>query len=97
MIFNFWRPYPFFKPKKDGWYQCSVRNHVMDLYYDASSDSWLDKRRQNVFDGYKCYKSGREPLEYNRVFTDSLCVRDDVVAWKKMPTVFLVMDEEETI
>lgn len=91
MIVNFWRPYPLLKPKEEGWYQCTVGEtetgnlNVMDLYYRAWDDVWIDERRQSVFDGYKCYKSGREPLEYNRCYGDSLCIRNDVIAWKKLP------------
>ena len=91
MIFNPWRPYPMWLPKKDGWYRCTVgsfdadiERKVMDLYFDVSTESWRDNRRQQVFDGYKVYKSGREALEYNRMYSDSLCVRNDVVAWKKI-------------
>lgn len=95
MIFNFWRPASFFRPKKDGWYQCWIKNgedskywYVMDLYFDSCEKKWLDRRRQSVFNGYKVYKSGREPLDYNRVYEDSLCERDNVIAWKKMPMTF---------
>ena len=95
MIFNFWRPTSFFRPKKDGWYQCWIKNgedsnydYVMDLYFDTLEHKWLDRRRQSVFNGYKVYKSGREPLDYNRVYTDNLCERIDVVAWKKKPIIF---------
>lgn len=91
MIFNPWRPYPMWLPKKDGWYRCTIETFdadierkVMDLYFDISAESWKDNRRQQVFDGYKVYKSGREAMEYNRMYSDSLCVRNDVVAWKKI-------------
>lgn len=87
MIINFWKRYPKRKPKEEGWYLCTLQNgtRVIDLYYDSLLDKWIDKRRQSVFNGYKVYKSGREPLEYNRVFEDSKCERIDVVAWKKLP------------
>lgn len=89
MIFNFWRPYPLLRPKEDGWYFCSVtegKRGVIELYYSThNGGGWFDLRRQNVFDGYKVYKSGREPLDYNRVFTDTLCERIDILAWKRLP------------
>lgn len=87
MILNFWRPYPLLKPKKDGWYRCTVGSNsanVIDLYFDTWSGVWEDRRRKQVFSGYKVYKPGREPMEYNRVHTDSLCTRFDVIAWKKI-------------
>lgn len=89
MIFNPWRPYPLWIPKRGGWYQCTIQDfdtnekRVMDLYFDASTEHWEDRRRLQVFKGYKVYRSGREPLEYNRVTTDALCIRLDVIAWKK--------------
>lgn len=95
MIFNFWRPASFFRPKKDGWYQCWIKydddsdhDYVMDLYFDSCEKKWIDRRRKSVFNGYKVYKSGREPLDYNRVYEDNLCERVNVFAWKKMPMIF---------
>lgn len=85
MIFNFWRPYPFLKPKRDGWYLCTVGDQVTRLYYNEREDRWVNVSRQQVFDGYKVYKTGREPLEYNRVYTDRLCEPDDILAWKRLP------------
>ena len=89
MIFNFWKPYPLFRQKKGGWYICTMsegKKEVMELYYSTSEQGgWFDLRRQNVFDGYKIFKAGREPLDYNRVYTDTLCERPDVIAWKRLP------------
>ena len=96
MIFNFWRPYPFLKPKVDGDYLCTVITYsdeeaikqVIELYYDAWHDIWKDVRRQMVFDGYKVYQSGRAVMEEHRVFTDNLCERENVIAWRKKPRVY---------
>lgn len=93
MIFNFWRKYPQSKPKESGWYQCTVTvdadgNHlrVMDLYFDSRSDTWIDYRRQDVFDGYQVYKCCRAPISENHVSTDILCDRSRAVtAWRKIP------------
>lgn len=91
MILNFWRPISLFRPKKAGWYQCTVRvetynTRVMNLYFDTiEGGKWLDLKRQKVFDGYKVYKPGRETLEYHRVHTDELCERIDILAWRKLP------------
>ena len=90
MIFNPWRPWPLWRPKKDGWYRCTVQyfdsneKHSIDLYYHSEIDVWEDKRRQQVFSAYKVYKSGREPLEYNRIYHDNLCIRLDVIAWRNI-------------
>ena len=89
MIFNFWKRYPKRAPMDDGWYLCTLENgRVMDLYYDWLIKEWIDKRRQSVFNGYKVYKSGKEALDYNRVYGDANCLRDDVVAWKKLPKAY---------
>lgn len=89
MLFNFWKPYPLFRPKKDGRYLCTVmddKRKVIELHYSTHNEgSWVDIRRQRVFDGYKVYKQCREPMDYNRVFTDGLCERNDVIAWKRLP------------
>ena len=86
-MIGFWRPYPFFVPRKEGRYLCTAGGATIDLYFQVrdKQPQWIDKRRQNAIDGYKCYKQGREPLEYNRIFTDSRCVRDDVTAWMPVP------------
>lgn len=88
MIFNPWRKYPRHKPKEEGWYLCTLsEGEVMDLcFLDHGDGVWLDKRRATVFEGYKVYKAGREPVEYNRVHDDGLCDRTEyVVAWKRLP------------
>lgn len=92
-MINLWRNYPKCKPKKAGKYLCTVRygselenTKVMDLYFDTiDGGRWIDDRRQNVFDGYKVYVTGRIATEDNRVYTDALCERSFVSAWKKMP------------
>lgn len=93
MIFNFWRPYLLFKPKKSGHYLCTVRcgdetnnTGVMELYYTDWKNEFSDYRRVNVFEGYKVYKASKAAIEDNRVYSDSLCDRTlGVVAWKKLP------------
>lgn len=98
-IFNRWRKYPKRKPKNEGCYQCIVKYGlsgqidnpiVMDLYWWYAPDRggiWIDRRRQNVFDGYKVYLSNRAPIDDNRVFQDNCSERIDVVAWRKLPKV----------
>jgi hypothetical protein len=95
MIFNFWRPAKWFKPKKSGWYTCTAAHgggldtpRVMDLYFRDWDSKWIDPRRQTVFDGYKVYEACRAPIEDNRVFTDSDCERIDILAWKKIPRCY---------
>lgn len=92
-MFNLWRRYPKRKPKEVGYYLCTIKyepqNYVAELYFDDIEDGiWIDRGRQQVFDGYKVYKPGRATIEEHRVFEDSLCVIDNVIAWKKKPKRF---------
>lgn len=97
-----WREYPKNKPKKSGWYICSiyieqdalshegkdVTSYVMDLWYDFESDKWKDNRRKNVYDVYEVYgrcPGPNETVALERKFSDRLCIRDDVVAFKNLP------------
>lgn len=86
-IFNFWRNYPRFKPKKEAAYLCTLEDgSVMILYYSEWVDEWIDSSRQSVFDGYQVYMSGRGQIEDTRVYSDGLCDRTrSVMAWKKLP------------
>lgn len=96
MIFNFWRRYPKKKPKESGYYLCTTSesqtalynnsvNFVHTLYYNKREDKWIDISRQTVFEGYVVYKVCRAPIEENHVYSDWLCKRGDVIAWKKLP------------
>ena len=91
MIFNFWRPFRWFKPKKDGEYLCVIDNpyelrYVVQLSYTEYLNKWENTGRSSVFEGYKVYKHGRATIEDNRVYSDRLCDRTrEVVAWKKLP------------
>lgn len=93
MIFSRWRRYPKRKPRKNGFYLCTVIhpyddsiNMVMILKYSKESDKWTNTFRKAVFDGYVVYKPCRAPIEDNRVYSDGLCrLTENVVAWRKLP------------
>lgn len=97
-LLNLWRPYPKKKPKEDGLYLCTVTagtnsasrmRYVIPLYYDAYHDTWMNKQRMTVFEGYKVYKHGRPESDETRVYSDELCERTvDVIAWKEMSKVY---------
>ena len=99
MIFNAWRRYPKKKPKESGWYLVTtteVQSFIYDnsvsfvnaLYYHKQKDKWIDISRQSVFAGYMVYKVCRAPIEENHVYSDWLCERGDVIAWKKLSKRF---------
>ena len=93
-MFNFWRPYPLLKPRKSGFYLCTVRyletnSFVVEkLHY--SNGKWTNKSRQLVFEGYKVYKLDRATIEENHVYSDILSELPDetIAAWKKLPRAY---------
>jgi len=95
-MFNFWKPFPKYKPKKSGWYQCSIRYgedpdqaYVMDLYWYRYKEQWRDNRRLTIFEDYDVYtKEGKLLLCNDIISTHTLCVRKDVIAFKKLPKIY---------
>ncbi len=65
----FWKRFPNKKPKKSGWYQCTIsfqrlttddgkdvyQTYVMDLYYYKGTERFIDNRARNIFDSYEVY------------------------------------------
>ena len=95
-MFNMWKPYPKNKPKKRGWYICSIRYgedpcqaYVMDLFWDEKMEQWKDNRRLDVYNTYKVYGYNNETrLEDKRIYKDNVCFRTDVIAFKKLPKIY---------
>lgn len=84
------------KPKKSGWYICTVevpgqQRYVMDLWYNNSTGRWLDNRRQQIFNDYEVYGYNDETGKNDkRLSTISLCDRtNSVVAWRKLPKTYM--------
>lgn len=92
-LFNFWKPFPKHKPKKNGWYICSIRYgdepdqaYVMDLYWYGEVQQWRDNRALNVFTDYYVYDENGIRISREDILSrKSLCVRTDVIAFKKVP------------
>lgn len=95
-MFNRWKPYPKNKPKKRGWYICSIQygeekeqNYVMDLFWDDEKKLWKDNRRLDVYNMYYVFgyndETGRQD---KKMYRDNLCIRNDVIAFKKLPNVY---------
>ena len=97
-MFNRWKPYPKHKPKKQGWYICSIRYgeepgqaYVMDLFWDEKREVWKDNRRLNVFQEYEVMGWGDSIIDTpvkKQIWTDRLCERDDVIAFKNCPKIY---------
>lgn len=93
-MFNMWKSYPKNKPKKSGWYICSIRYgeeqgqaYVMDLWWDEKLERWRDNRRINVFELYEVFGYGKGN-EKMRMYYDNTCYRSDVIAFKKLPKIY---------
>jgi hypothetical protein len=85
-----WHKFPKTKPKKNGWYQCTVevsnqQRYVMDLFWYGDRQQFRDNRRQDVFDSYDVYGYNNETkLNDKKLYTINLCNRtDEVVAWRQ--------------
>lgn len=97
-MFNRWKPYPKYKPKEKGWYQCSIRYgeekgeaYVMDLWWDDKREVWKDNRRLNVYQTYEVYGWGGSIIDTpvkQRIWHDNLCERNDVIAFKRLPKIY---------
>ena len=86
--FNPWRKFPNKRPKRAGWYMCTVevphtQRYVMELWYDTYTGQWIDNIRQDVFDTYLVYSRADRDKQ---LYTLPICNRtDDVTHWKKNP------------
>ena len=97
-MLNRWKPYPKHKPKKRGWYICSIRYgeepgqaYVMDLFWNEKLERWQDNRRLDVFQTFEVLGWGEDIRGNNikkQIYYDNCCYRDDVVAFKKLPTIY---------
>ena len=85
-----WERFDKKKPKKDGWYICTVEaenqlRYTMDLYWYSDRQQFRDNRRQDVFNSYDVYGDKNKKL-----YSEKLCNRtDDVIAWKKQPRTYM--------
>ena len=97
-MFNRWKPFPKYKPKEKGWYQCSIRYgeehgeaYVMDLWWDPVREVWKDNRRLSIFQTYEVYGYDSDilgkPIK-KRLYHNNLCERNDVIAFKKLPKIY---------
>lgn len=84
------------KPKKNGWYQCTVevpgqQRYVMDLYWYCEYQKFKDNRRRDVFNTYDVYAFNDATNDYDKnIHTDSLCDRTTrVIAWRKIPKPYM--------
>ena len=90
-MFNMWKPFPKYKPKENGWYQCSIRygdspgqSYVMDLYWYSEKEFWRDNRVVHLMcELYDVYGDNQKLIR-----GETVGVRNDVIAFKKLPKIY---------
>lgn len=98
----FWNNFNKKKPTKSGWYLCTVdaangMTYVMDLYWNAARERFIDNRRLNVFQSYEVYGYGDGTVTDEsgmpclvRLYKDDICDRtEDVLAWRNQPKCWI--------
>lgn len=103
-IFNLWRDFKKEKPKKNGWYTCTVevkgqQRYVRELYWKGNH--FKDNIREEMLLSYYVYSDDicTNPIQKRLTPTNTRNLvywTDSVVAWKKRPKAYMrgfVMDE----
>lgn len=99
----FWKKFPDKKPKKDGWYQCTIafpftklpdgtdvyQTYVMDLHYCTETEQFIDNRERHVFHLYDVYGYGKGNQKVKLKSYEHGDKTEYVVAWKHMPKPYL--------
>lgn len=91
-LFNRWREFSKEKPKKDGWYQCTVglsdsERHIEQLYWYREIQQFKNKQISDIYSSCDVYAYNRVTHEYDILVKD---YEEDgvVIAWKKLPRVY---------
>lgn len=89
-MFNPWRKYPNTKPRKSGWYICTVEipnkeRYTMELYYEKISDNFIDKKGVKMAEIF-FDKSIANSYKYQRdIFRQYVTNKTSLVKyWKKV-------------
>lgn len=84
-----WKRFAKSKPKKDGWYICTVevenrQRYVMELYWYSNRQKFIDNIRDDVCETYTV-------LAYNgeRLHDIGQDRTNEVVAWRKNPKAYM--------
>lgn len=88
-LFNSWRDFEKEKPKKDGWYLCTletpvVDRHVEQLYWYGDIQQFKNKQIVDIYSSCDVYAYNRVTHEYDILLKDHR-TDDKIVAWKKLP------------
>lgn len=91
-LFNKWRVLSEEKPKKDGWYLCTVKLsdgdcHIEQLYWYGEIQQFKNKQVVDIYSTCDVYAYNRVTHEYDILVKDYI-PREQVIAWKKLPRVY---------
>ena len=91
-LFNKWRVLSEEKPKKDGWYLCTVEladgeRHIERLYWYGEIQQFKNKQVVDIYSTCDVYAYNRVTHEYDILVKDYIS-KEQVTAWKKLPRVY---------
>lgn len=91
-LFNKWRVLSEKKPKKDGWYLCTVElvdgeRHIEQLYWYGEIQQFKNKQVVDIYSTCDVYAYNRVTHEYDILVKDYIS-KEQVIAWKKLPRVY---------
>lgn len=86
---NRWRQLTIEKPKRDGWYQCTIElkdgeRRVEQLYWYGSVQQFKNKQVLDIYDSCDVYAYNRVTHEYDILVNDYVS-DEKVIAWKRLP------------
>lgn len=91
-LFNRWRDLSKEKPKKDGWYLCTLQTpgvdrHVEQLYWYGEIQQFKNKEIVDLYNSCDVYAYNRATHEYDILLKDHR-TDDQIIAWKHLPRAF---------
>lgn len=107
----FQNKFPDKKPKKDGWYHCTIsfkfdekpiknnetinvyQSYVMDLWWNSSTQSFIDNRIKNIIGSYDIMGYNNDIVKHKLSYEDfksRIDRTENVVAWKSLPMPYKI-------
>ena len=91
-LFNRWRELSKEKPKKDGWYLCTLQTpgvdrHVEQLYWYGEIQQFKNKEIVDLYNSCDVYAYNRVTHDYDILLKDHR-TDDQIIAWKHLPRVY---------
>jgi len=85
-----WKKFIEEKPKKNGWYSCTVevkgqQRYVMNLYLYPEKNKFIDNIRESV-----CYTHRVVSHSGERIYDIGQDRTGDVIAWAELPSPYMI-------